>query len=116
MWSFSTITSRSRTCRDWRKERVCVPKGKLGVTLVDRHDEKGTVIDSIKKDSPVQQILKPGDKLIAVDEIAVTEMSCSQITSLIASRSNQERQFTVLTTVIKQKKNASTESTSAKDH
>ena len=108
--SFSTISSRSRTFRDRRQVIVCVPPGKLGVILADLHDGKGTVINSIKSGSPVERILKPGDKLIAVDEIAVVEMSCSQITSLIASRAEKERRFTVMTTVIKKKKNDNEES------
>ena len=92
---------------------VCVPPGKLGVILADLHDGNGTVINSIKSGSPVERILKPGDKLIAVDEIAVVEMSCSQITSLIASRAEKERRFTVMTTVIKKKKNDNEESKNA---
>jgi len=97
--SFSTISARSRTNRNRKKVLVIVPPGKLGVILADQHDGNGTVISSIKNGSPVTGILKPGDRLIAVDEIAVVEMSCSQITSLIASRAENERRFTVMTTV-----------------
>ena len=102
--SFSTISARSKTYRNRRQVHVYVPPGKLGVILADQHDGNGTTITSIKSGSPVERILKPGDKLIAVDEIAVVEMSCSQITSLIASRADQERRFTIMTTAI-QKKN-----------
>jgi hypothetical protein len=102
--SFSTISARSKTYRNRRQVHVYVPPGKLGVILADQHDGNGTTITSIKSGSPVERILKPGDKLVAVDEIAVVEMSCSQITSLIASRADQERRFTVMTTAI-QKKN-----------
>jgi hypothetical protein len=98
--SFSTISARSKTYRNRRQVHVYVPPGKLGVILADQHDGNGTTITSIKSGSPVERILKPGDKLVAVDEIAVVEMSCSQITSLIASRADQERRFTVMTTVI----------------
>ena len=98
--SFSTISARSKTYRNRRQVHVYVPPGRLGVILANRHDGNGTTITSIKSGSPVERILKPGDKLIAVDEIAVVEMSCSQITSLIASRADQERRFTVMTTAI----------------
>jgi hypothetical protein len=105
--SYSTLSARSRTNRDRRQVIVCVPPGKLGVILADQHDGKGTKITSIKSGSPVERILKPGDRLVAVDEIAVVEMTCSQITSLIASRAEKERRFTVMTTVIKNKEEAS---------
>eukprot|EP00536_Pseudo-nitzschia_multiseries_P007786 jgi/Psemu1/305221/fgenesh1_kg.187_\ len=102
--SFSTISARSRTVRNRKRVLVIVPPGKLGVILADQHDGNGTVINSIKTGSPVTGVLKPGDRLIAVDEVAVIEMSCSQITSLIASRADRERRFTVMTTVVNQSK------------
>ena len=92
---------------------MCVPPGKLGVILADQHDGNGTVINSIRGGSPVERILKPGDKLIAVDDIAVVGMTCSQITSLIASRADQERRFTVMTTIIKKKKSIIEEAAAA---
>ena len=111
--SFATIASRNRTFRDRRQVIVCVPPGKLGVILADQHDGNGTVINSIRGGSPVERILKPGDKLIAVDDIAVVGMTCSQITSLIASRADQERRFTVMTTIIKKKKSIIEEAAAA---
>ena len=102
--SFSSISARSRIGRNRKRVLVIVPPGKLGVILADQHDGNGTVINSIKKGSPVTGILKPGDRLVAVDEMTVNEMSCSQITSLIASRSDRERRFTVMTTVANQNK------------
>ena len=98
--SFSTISARSRISRNRKRVLVVVPPGKLGVILADQHDGNGTVINSIKTESPVAGILKAGDKLIAIDEIAVVEMSCSQITSLIASRADRERRFTVMTSIL----------------
>jgi hypothetical protein len=100
--SFTTsISARSRhtTGRSTKGRRVLVlvPSGKLGVILTDNHDGKGTVINSIKNGSPVDGILKQGDKLIAVDDVKVEKLSCSQITSLIASRADRERRFTVIT-------------------
>ena len=100
--SFATsISARSRhtTGRSTKGRRVLVlvPSGKLGVILTDQHDGKGTIISSIKNGSPVDGILKQGDKLIAVDDVRVEKLSCSQITSLIASRADRERRFTVIT-------------------
>ena len=112
--SLTTISSRSRTFRGRKQVIVCVPPGKLGVILEDQHDGNGTIITSIKSGSPVERILKPGDKLIAVDEIAVVDMTCSQITSLIASRADQERRFTVMTIVIKKKTSNNEEDSTTK--
>ncbi|MGK3751346.1 MAG: hypothetical protein ACI8RD_003647, partial [Bacillariaceae sp.] len=100
--SFTTsISARSRhntgKSTKGRRVLVLVPSGKLGVILTDQHDGKGTVISSIKNGSPVDGILKQGDKLIAVDDVRVEKLSCSQITSLIASRADRERRFTVIT-------------------
>jgi len=104
--SFSTISARSRTHRNRRRVLVVVPPGRLGVILADHHNGQGTTISSIKPESPVAGILKPGDRLVAVDEIAVVDMSCSQITSLIAARASKERRFTVMTTVFKREEEA----------
>mmetsp|Transcript_43526 Transcript_43526/g.49191 ORF Transcript_43526/g.49191 Transcript_43526/m.49191 type:complete len:1033 (+) Transcript_43526:397-3495(+) len=100
--SFCTsISARSRhtTGRNTQGKRVLVlvPPGKLGVILTDQHDGKGTIISSIKIGSPVAGVLKRGDKLIAIDDVRVEKLSCSQITSLIASRADRERRFTVIT-------------------
>jgi hypothetical protein len=49
-------------------------------------------------------MLNPGDKLVQVDNVIVESLACSQITSLIASRAEHERQLTVITSeAIKQK-------------
>ena len=76
---------------------VLVPPGKLGVILGDQRDGKGAVINTIKAGSPVIEVLKKGDTLVAVDDVGVTGLNCNQITSLIASRADRERRFTVIT-------------------
>jgi len=74
--------------------QVQVPAGELGVSLTNQDDGSGTFIDSISS-GPLSFALKPGDKLVAVDGTSVVGMTYSQVKSLIASRAQWERRFTV---------------------
>jgi len=98
--SYSTLSARtSKSHRNRKRVLVVVPPGRLGVILEDHHNGRGTIVTSIKSESPCAGILKPGDRLVAVDEVAVLHMTCSQITSLIAARADRERRFSIMRTV-----------------
>jgi hypothetical protein len=94
----STIYSRNRAPKTIGKKRfvVDVPPGKLGVILANRHDGKGTIIMEVRENSSLKGRLSPGDKLMAVDGQDVTDMVVSQITSLMASKTGQERRLTFI--------------------
>ena len=73
------------------------PQGKLGVILANKHDGKGTVVLEVHPDSPLLDMVKIGDKLLAIDGLPVSDLACSQITSIIAARQSHQRRLTVLT-------------------
>ena len=102
--SFSTVSTRNRAPKVSRKKRiiVVVPKGKLGVILANRHDGNGTVVSEVREHSSLKGMLSPGDRLVAVDGEDVTGMLVSQITSLMASKADQERRLTVITSIPQQ--------------
>lgn len=81
-----------------RRVVVVAPPGKLGVTLADHHDGKGIIVSSVRSHSSVKGKLRPGDKLVAVDDDDVTNMMVSNITAMMASRSSKERRLTLVTT------------------
>ncbi|KAG7369301.1 hypothetical protein IV203_032044 [Nitzschia inconspicua] len=99
--SLSTLShqSRSNARRKNRKKKIVVlaPPGKLGVILANRHDGKGTVVAELRPGSPLEGMLSPGDKLVAVDSRNVEHLDCSQITSLIAASADHDRCLTVVT-------------------
>jgi hypothetical protein len=107
--SLTSVYSRHRTPKISRKKRIVlvVPPGKLGVILANRHDGKGTVVSEIRDHSALKGMLSPGDKLVAVDGEDVTGMVVSQITSLMASKAEQERRLTVVTSIAQQHLNFS---------
>lgn len=95
----STVRSTLITADQGRTRRIIVvaPPGKLGVTLADHHDGKGIIVSEIGPHSSMNGQLVPGDKLIAIDDEDVSNMFVNQITSMMASRSLQERRLTLLT-------------------
>lgn len=94
----SSLGSRSSVRRQRRRKiQVVVPPGKLGVVLANRNDGKGTVVSEVRTESSILGMLSPGDKLVAVDGEDVTGMVVSEITTMMALRSSQERRLTLLT-------------------
>ena len=75
---------------------VVAPAGKLGIILANRKDGKGSVVSEVRPSSVLQGALVAGDKLVAIDGRDVTTMVVSQITSIMASKSNQERRLTIV--------------------
>jgi C-terminal processing protease CtpA/Prc len=69
---------------------VCfAPPGPLG--LVVDTTPNGPIVHSIKPQSPLMGILKPGDFVLAVDSIDTTSMNAATLTKLMAKKANQNQ-------------------------
>lgn len=74
---------------------VFAPPGALGI-VVDSN-ERGCIIHSLKKSSPMIGMMNRGDLIIAVDDFDVQNMSAASLTKLMASKAQQtERKFTLV--------------------
>jgi hypothetical protein len=74
---------------------VLAPPGPLGM-VVDTV-EKGCVVHSLKKTSPMQGLINPGDLIVALDDLDVRKMDAASLTKLMAKKSQQkERKFTLI--------------------
>lgn len=74
---------------------VFAPPGALGI-VVDT-TEKGCIVYSLKKSSPMQGLMSKGDLIIGLDNFDVRNMNASSLTKLMAKKSEQaERKFTLL--------------------
>jgi predicted metalloprotease with PDZ domain len=72
---------------------VKVPAGKLGITI---DTSKGMpVIYSVDGDSSVAGKLKPGDVILAIDDVDTSAMVATAIAALIAAKAEHERRFVV---------------------
>lgn len=83
-----------------RRSRITVnaPPGKLGIILVNKADSKGTVVSGVRTSSVLSEKIHPGDRIVAIDGEDVSHMSVSEITTIMARKSEFERTLTVLTT------------------
>eukprot|EP00536_Pseudo-nitzschia_multiseries_P001563 jgi/Psemu1/294456/fgenesh1_pm.19_\ len=74
---------------------VFAPPGALGI-VVDT-TEKGCVVYSLKKSSPMQGLMNRGDLIIGLDNFDVRNMNAASLTKLMAKKSKQaERKFTLI--------------------
>jgi hypothetical protein len=74
---------------------VFAPAGAIGI-VVDT-SAKGCVVHSLKKSSPMQGLMNPGDLIIALDDFDVRKMNAASLTKLMAKKSQQpERKFTLV--------------------
>uniref|UniRef100_A0A7S4HSF2 PDZ domain-containing protein n=1 Tax=Odontella aurita TaxID=265563 RepID=A0A7S4HSF2_9STRA len=82
-----------------RRARITVeaPPGRLGVILANRSDGKGTVVSALRTSSPLAGKLNPGDRLEAVDGEDVSEMKVSEVTAIMARKSDRKRTLSVVT-------------------
>jgi hypothetical protein len=72
---------------------VQVPAGRLGITI---DTAKGSpIIYSVDSTSPVVGVLKPGDLILAIDDVDTTSMVATEIAELIAAKASHERRFVV---------------------
>jgi hypothetical protein len=80
------------------KVNVVAPPGKLGIILANKADSKGTVVSGVRTTSVLADKVSPGDRVIAIDGEDVSRMTVSEITTIMARKSEFERTLTVLTT------------------
>ena len=74
---------------------VFAPPGPLGM-VVDTVT-KGCIVHSLKKNSPMQGLINPGDLIVALDDFDVRKMDAASLTKLMAKKSQQkERKFTLV--------------------
>jgi hypothetical protein len=74
---------------------VFAPPGPIGI-VVDTID-KGCIVHSLKKTSPMQGLINPGDLIVALDDFDVRAMDAASLTKLMAKKSQQkERKFTLI--------------------
>jgi C-terminal processing protease CtpA/Prc len=94
-----TSSSRRMSSSSSRRSRVTVlaPPGKLGIILANKADSKGTVVSGVRTSSALVDKVSPGDRIVAIDGEDVSLMTVSEITSIMARKSDFERTLTVLT-------------------
>lgn len=74
---------------------VFAPPGPIGI-VVDTIS-KGCIVHSLKKTSPMQGLINPGDLIVALDDFDVRQMDAASLTKLMAKKSQQkERKFTLI--------------------
>jgi hypothetical protein len=74
---------------------VFAPPGAIGI-VVDT-TEKGCIVHSLKKTSPMHGLINPGDLIVALDDFDVRKMTAASLTKLMAKKSQQpERKFTLI--------------------
>lgn len=94
----SSATRRSAAITKRNKITVVAPPGKLGIILANKADSKGTVVSGVRTSSVLAEKISPGDRIIAIDGEDVSRMTVSEITTIMARKSEFERTLTVLTT------------------
>mmetsp|Transcript_27954 Transcript_27954/g.41284 ORF Transcript_27954/g.41284 Transcript_27954/m.41284 type:complete len:841 (-) Transcript_27954:293-2815(-) len=93
-----SATRRSSAITKRSKISVMAPPGKLGIILANKADSKGTVVSGVRTSSVLAEKISPGDRIIAIDGEDVSRMTVSEITTIMARKSEFERTLTVLTT------------------
>lgn len=74
---------------------VFAPPGPIGI-VVDT-TQAGPIVHSLKKSSPMQGLINPGDLILALDDNDVRRMDAATLTKLMAKKSRQsERKFTLM--------------------
>jgi hypothetical protein len=95
-----TVSSRRSNASTARRTRITVkaPPGKLGIILANKADGKGTMVSGVRTSSVMAEQISPGDRIVAIDGEDVSLMTVSEITIIMARKSEFERSLTVLTT------------------
>ena len=80
-------------CNATREERIEIvaPSGRLGVVLLspDIPEAGPAFISDISNDSPLLDEIQMGDKIIAIDDKDVRDMSAKNVSQLLGSKSNK---------------------------
>ena len=88
----------SRAYEDVREELLYVyaPAGKLGV-VIDTPDDNTRVVHAVKDTSSVADLVRVGDKLVAVDDEDVRVMTAIKVSKLISQKdSNSGQKLTLI--------------------
>ena len=80
------------------KGTVKAPPGKLGIILANRNDARGTVVSGVRTTSVLAEKVSPGDRIIAIDGEDVSRMTVTEITAIMARKSDYDRILTIVTT------------------
>ena len=80
------------------KSTVKAPPGKLGIILANRNDARGTVVSGVRTTSTLADKVSPGDRIISIDGEDVSRMTVTEITAIMARKSDYERILTIVTT------------------
>lgn len=110
---FGTVNNASTTGGDHRYSshlpppqheemlEIYAPAGKLGL-VIDTSEEASTpFVHAIKDTCPIRNDIYVGDKLIAVDDVDVRDMSSMEVSRLISRKSGQEkRKLTIIRTAM----------------
>ena len=94
----SSATRRATAIARRTKITVVAPPGKLGIILANKADSKGTVVSGVRTSSVLADKISPGDRIVAIDGEDVSRMTVSEITTIMARKSEFERTLTVLST------------------
>lgn len=79
-----------------QKTIVKAPPGKLGIILANKNDARGTVVSGVRTTSVLAHKISPGDRIIAIDGEDVSRMNVTEITSIMARKSDYERTLAIL--------------------
>ena len=77
------------------QKTVVAPPGSLGLIITNIAESKGTVISEVRSASVLADKISPGDRIIAIDGEDVSVLTASEISTIMADRSNSERVLTV---------------------
>ena len=76
---------------------IRAPPGRLGVIMANRSDDQpGTVVSALRTSSALVGKILPGDVLVAIDGLDVSEMHVSEVTAIMSNKSQQEKILTVV--------------------
>ena len=76
---------------------VLAPPGRLGVILANKSDDRGTVVTALRTSSALVGKILPGDVLLAVDGLDVSEMHASEVTAIMSNKAQHEKVLTIVT-------------------
>jgi len=92
-----SVGSRNTTSSSKRsKITITAPPGKLGIILANKSDSKGTVVSGVRTTSVLVGKISPGDRIVAIDGEDVHRMTVSEITTIMARKSEFDRILTVV--------------------
>jgi len=87
--------------RSHREEmlEIHAPAGKLGLVIDAPADSNTPIVHAIKDTCPIGDEIYVGDKLVAVDDVDVREMSAVDVSRLLSGKSGQKsRRLTIVRT------------------